>query len=154
MYVQHGWPSHFDGDAFEKARIAWDKEKRARHRTAEPIRQVKSLEWYRDDDKKAIAQWREDPAALDALDPDVKTNLHDPKDKTYRPRTKEQALEAIEYRIEYRGKHLVETEEKLVEKRKKADQVSSEIRKERDEIITKYGSDYDLEFVWEHVEYD
>lgn len=150
MYIQHGWPSHFHGDAFEKTRIAWDKEKRARHRATEPMRQVKSLEWSRDNDKEAIAQWREDLAALDLLDPDVKANLYDPKMKTDRHRAKEQTLEAIGYR----GKHLAETEDKLVEMRKKADQVSPEIKKEREEVIAKYGLDYDLEFVWEHVEYD
>ena len=47
-----------------------------------------------------------------------------------------------------------EEEQKLVEAKSKADEVSPEVARKRGEIVEKYGGLYELEFPWEHLELD
>jgi hypothetical protein len=64
----------------------------------------------------------------------------DSKKKTYKSRTKEQTLEAIEV-VSYR---IVQNEVKLVELRRKVDEIDENPKKERAEVISKYGGYWDL----------
>lgn len=143
MYITHGWPHKFDGRAFDEARIAWDRENRAKWRAAEPIRQLQEFEKRHQDNLEVIQYWKNDLEQLQSLNPDVKTKLYDPKKKAYNGRTRDQIIGAIEHS----SKIAAEQEGKLPEMRQAADNVSDEVKGWRDLYREKYGLDYNLEFV-------
>jgi hypothetical protein len=70
----------------------------------------------------------------------AKPMFWDPKKKTYKARTREQTLDAIELV----NKRIVENEVKLVELRRKIDEIDENLKKERAEVISKYGGYWDI----------
>ena len=80
----------------------------------------------------------------------MRTDLYDPRRKAYNGRTRDETIEAIQYR----SKIVAEDEKKLPGMRRAAENVSDEVRRWRDLYKEKYGSDYELEFIWETVRYE
>jgi hypothetical protein len=89
-----------------------------------------------------VEKWKADLIEIDKIEANAiaKQIGWDPKKKTYKSRTREQTLEAIEV-VSYR---IVQNEAKLVELRRKVDEIDENLKKERAEVISKYGGYWDL----------
>jgi hypothetical protein len=146
LYIIHGWPSNFDGEAFESARQKWFDEAKASYLAAKPFRDVIKEERQVNFDKTAIEGWEEDLLTLNRIQSgeiDAQTAqsmLYDARRDTYNSRTREQTLGAIVTV----SKRLVDGEARLEEAKKRARQVNEGVRKNRDDIIAKYGGEWPL----------
>jgi hypothetical protein len=148
LYLAHGWPSDFDGDAFESARQKWFNEGKASYLAAEPFRDVIEKERRVNFDKSAIEGWKKDLLTLDRIESGeidakaAKSMGYRAAPGTYNGRTRDQTLNAIATV----SKRLVDDEAHLEDARKRAKEVDEGVRKNRDDIIAKYGGEWPLGF--------
>ena len=142
LYLEHGWPSNFDGDAFDKARIAWDQEKRANYRASSPIRGLGMLEATHKKDQGVVVRFKADVIEIDKIEANATKPpmWWDPKKKTLNFRTREQLVDAIESV----SKRITEDELRIVELRRKVDEVDAKVKEELAEVTKKYGGYWDL----------
>lgn len=92
---------------------------------------------------------RRDLAALDALDPAVKTDDHDPKTRTYKERTREEILESI-----HDVEELIEGSKAEMPAAVEATSfVPEELRRERGEILENYMVDMNAQCLWDGVDF-
>lgn len=146
LYIAHGWPSNFDGDAFESARQKWLNEAKASYLAAKPFRDVIEKERPVNFDIEAIEGWNKDLFTLDQIESgeiDAKAAMlrgYRAARGTYNGRTRDQTLNAIATV----SKRLVDDEANLEDARKRAKEVDEGIRKNRDDIIAKYGGEWPL----------
>jgi len=89
-----------------------------------------------------VEKWKADLIEIEKIEANAvaKPIGWDSKKKSYNFRTREQTLDAIELV----SKRIVENEVKLVELRRKVDGIDENLKKERAEVISKYGGYWDL----------
>jgi hypothetical protein len=147
LYIAHGWPLNFDGDAFESARQKWFNEAKASYLAAEPFRDVIEKERRVNFAKTAIEGWNKDLLTLDQIERGeidakaAKSMGYRAARGTYNGRTRDQTLLNA---IATASKRLVDDEAQLEDARKGAEEVDEGVRKNRDDIISKYGGEWPL----------
>jgi hypothetical protein len=139
LYLEHGWPSKFDAEAFNKSRIAFEEAEHDQYVAEEAFREVKKLEFWLSEGLRCGAQCRIEQLEAENARPEWHGQFADPEGGklVYESRKSE-----LEEQLATEPERTAELRKELEAAKARVQEVPDKVRKVRLERLRKYGGSF------------
>lgn len=139
LYREHGWPSMFNGSAFEAAREAFEESESNRFHEEEPLRRLARAEWNWENAKKNLLEQENE---LHSVPVSGIYGMNYEQAKAHKESLQDRTKN-IEENIQRSINVIIpQSEQELRDARLEADQVADEIKRRYNERRKKFGDYY------------